>query len=151
MHAAKRAREIGRCRGGFFRRCRASRLAQKNRVASPLPVSDQPRMLRVKELQDLLAARGVNLTEHRFSGFAQVQIVADKKRNDQPLNEQSVKTRATTPSRSDSKILAREIGEHPTAYLAIRSCRHPATHGGEFLLADNGSRRKFALERQSRN
>jgi flagellar basal body P-ring formation protein FlgA len=59
----------------------------------PAPASDQPRVLRVRELQDLLALRGVNLAEHRFSGSAQVQISSDKKRADaiQPLNEQAVK------------------------------------------------------------
>jgi flagella basal body P-ring formation protein FlgA len=59
----------------------------------PTPASDQPRVLRVRELQDLLAMRGMNLTEHRFSGSAQVQIAAEKKRADSnlPLSEQAVK------------------------------------------------------------
>jgi flagella basal body P-ring formation protein FlgA len=59
----------------------------------PAPASDQPRVLKVRELQDLLALRGLNLANHRFSGSAQVQIAADKKRaaSDQPLSEQAVK------------------------------------------------------------
>jgi flagella basal body P-ring formation protein FlgA len=59
----------------------------------PSPSSDQPRMLRVRELQDLLATRGVNLAEHRFSGSAQVQIAPGKKRSDSnlPLSEQAIK------------------------------------------------------------
>jgi flagella basal body P-ring formation protein FlgA len=59
----------------------------------PAPAADQPRVLRVRELQDLLAARGINLSEHRFSGFAQVQIAAAKKRADAnlPLSEQGAK------------------------------------------------------------
>jgi flagella basal body P-ring formation protein FlgA len=59
----------------------------------PAPASDQPRVLRVRELQDLLALRGLNLAEHRFSGSAQVQIAADKKRgvSDLPPSEQAMK------------------------------------------------------------
>lgn len=59
----------------------------------PAPASDQPRVLRVRELQDLLAQRGMNLAEHRFSGSAQVQIAAARKRGeaDQPVSEQSAK------------------------------------------------------------
>jgi flagella basal body P-ring formation protein FlgA len=56
----------------------------------PAPI-DQPRILRVRELQDLLALRGMNLAEHRFSGSAQVQINAEKKRAELPVSEQTAK------------------------------------------------------------
>lgn len=60
----------------------------------PAPPPEQPRVLRVRELQDLLALRGVNLAEHRLSGSAQVQIASEKKivaPPVQPLTEQAVK------------------------------------------------------------
>jgi flagellar basal body P-ring formation protein FlgA len=59
----------------------------------PAATSDQPRVLRVREIQDMLAARGINLAEHRFSGSSQVQITVEKKRADpeKPFNEQAAK------------------------------------------------------------
>lgn len=40
----------------------------------PAPPPSQQRFIRLRELQDLLILRGVNLTEHRFSGSSQVAI-----------------------------------------------------------------------------
>jgi flagella basal body P-ring formation protein FlgA len=59
----------------------------------PAAASDQPRVLRVRELQDMLAARGINLAEHRFSGSSQVQIAAKKERveTEKPFNQQAAK------------------------------------------------------------
>ena len=40
----------------------------------PTPPAGQPRFIRVREIQDILLARGLNLAEHRFSGANQVMI-----------------------------------------------------------------------------
>ena len=40
----------------------------------PAPAQGQPRHLRARELQDLLALRGLDLTEHRLSGASRVEI-----------------------------------------------------------------------------
>jgi flagella basal body P-ring formation protein FlgA len=40
----------------------------------PSPVAPQQRFLQVRELQDLLILRGVNLAEHQFSGASQVAV-----------------------------------------------------------------------------
>ena len=40
----------------------------------PAPMAPQQRFLRVRELQDLLLLRGVNLAEHTFSGSSQVAV-----------------------------------------------------------------------------
>lgn len=40
----------------------------------PAPPQGQPRHLRVRELQDLLALRGLNLAQHRLSGASRVEI-----------------------------------------------------------------------------
>ncbi len=42
----------------------------------PVPASGQRRFLRIREIQDLLHARGINLASHRFSGASQVSIGA---------------------------------------------------------------------------
>ena len=41
----------------------------------PAPPAGERRHLRARELQDILAARGVNLRQHRLSGAAQVTII----------------------------------------------------------------------------
>ena len=40
----------------------------------PAPAQGQPRYLRARELQDLLALRGLNLTQHRLSGASRVEV-----------------------------------------------------------------------------
>ena len=50
----------------------AQRLAAIELFAAPLP--PQQRFLRLRELQDLLLLRGVNLAEHTFSGSSQVTV-----------------------------------------------------------------------------
>ena len=51
---------------------------QADRLAAielfPAPLAPQQRFLRVRELQDLLLLRGVNLAEHSFSGSSQVTV-----------------------------------------------------------------------------
>jgi flagellar basal body P-ring formation protein FlgA len=78
----------------------------------PAPACDRPRVLRVRELQDLLALRGVNLAGHRFSGSAQVQIVSENRRAEppeQPLTELA------------AKRAQRRVQEAILAYLKIQS------------------------------
>jgi flagella basal body P-ring formation protein FlgA len=54
--------------------------AQAERLAAaelfPAPPQGQPRFLRVREIQDLLLLRGVNVAEHQISGASQVAISA---------------------------------------------------------------------------
>lgn len=40
----------------------------------PAPASGQPRHLRARELQDLLALRGLDLSQHRLSGASRIEI-----------------------------------------------------------------------------
>ena len=42
----------------------------------PAPPRGEQRIVRVREIQDLLLLRGVNLTEHRFSGSSEVVVLA---------------------------------------------------------------------------
>ncbi len=61
----------------------------------PAPSSAQQRVLGVREVQDLLALQGVNLTEHRFSGSSQVVVASASEPahadRDQPLSSSAVK------------------------------------------------------------
>ena len=45
----------------------------------PAPAAGEKRVLRLREVQDLLAVRGINLAEHRFSGVSQVTIQGPKR------------------------------------------------------------------------
>jgi flagella basal body P-ring formation protein FlgA len=55
----------------------------------PAPAATRQRILQVRELQDLLLMRGVNLAEHQFSGSSQVVVGTTgepvHKEHDQPL------------------------------------------------------------------
>ena len=42
----------------------------------PAPAAAEQRIVRVREIQDLLLLHGVNLTEHRFSGSSEVTVQA---------------------------------------------------------------------------
>ena len=42
----------------------------------PAPAAAEQRIVHVREIQDLLLLRGVNLTEHRFSGSSEVTVQA---------------------------------------------------------------------------
>ena len=52
---------------------------QADRLAAielfPAPVASRQRFVRLREIQELLMSRGVNLVEHRFSGSSQVAVL----------------------------------------------------------------------------
>ena len=115
----------------------------------PAPASDQPRVLRVRELQDLLASRGVNLAEHRFSGSAQVQIASGKKRADpnQPLSEQAVKRAQRRVQEAVLKYLQEQspTDQPRTLQFDLTAAQQRALANP--LAADLRSRRQSALDR----
>jgi flagella basal body P-ring formation protein FlgA len=53
--------------------------AEKQRLAAIelMPAPSRARSIKLREIQDLLALQGVNLSEHNFAGATQVQIGAD--------------------------------------------------------------------------
>jgi flagella basal body P-ring formation protein FlgA len=59
----------------------------------PAPIAAQQRVLGVREVQDLLSMRGINLTEHRFSGSSQIVLTSasEPARADQPLTPSAAK------------------------------------------------------------
>jgi len=50
----------------------------------PAPAASRQRFVRIREIQDLLVLRGVNLSEHRFSGSSQVTILATEPTRAEP-------------------------------------------------------------------
>ncbi len=65
----------------------------------PAPAATRRRYLRLREIQDLLLLRGINLTEHRFSGSSQVTILGrtepvaepvPKKKRERPLSASNI-------------------------------------------------------------
>jgi flagella basal body P-ring formation protein FlgA len=62
----------------------------------PAPVAPRQRFVRLREIQDILLSRGIDLTEHQFSGSSQVTILAaggppegDQQR---PLSSSTIRT-----------------------------------------------------------
>ena len=72
----------------------------------PAPAAREQRFLGVRELQDLLVLRGVNLTEHRFSGCSQVAITG---------TSQSAPVSVSTPTASGTAPISIAISR--------RACR----------------------------
>ncbi|MGD0517958.1 MAG: flagellar basal body P-ring formation chaperone FlgA [Thermoguttaceae bacterium] len=59
----------------------------------PAPPAAQQRVLRVREVQDILALQGINLAQHRFSGASQIVLAsaAEPAHADQSLTSSAVK------------------------------------------------------------
>ena len=64
------------------------------------PIGGQPRVLRVRELQDLLLARRVNLAEHRLSGASEIVVLSDE------TPEQPALKRSPSPVQEDGVVVA---------------------------------------------
>jgi flagella basal body P-ring formation protein FlgA len=62
----------------------------------PAPPAPRQRFVRVREIQDLLLLRGVNLAEHQFSGSSQVTVLSQtgpaESKPERPLSASAVKT-----------------------------------------------------------
>ena len=65
----------------------------------PAPTAAEQRIVRVREIQDLLLLRGVNLTEHRFSGSSEVTVQAVVAR---PASRPASRFRRPRPSGSNA-------------------------------------------------
>ncbi len=97
----------------------------------PAPSAAEPRTVRVREIQDLLLLRGVNLTEHRFSGSSEVTI-------------QTVVVRpAAAVSRSvpaaEIQRIKRRVSEALVKYLSAQATA-PQTWSVEFDLTEAQAR-----------
>lgn len=87
---------------------RADRLAAVELFPAPPP--RQHRYLRLREIQDLLLLRGVNLARHRFSGASQVVVHGQ---DDLPGDDRPVRP----ASSSETRRAQRRVREAVTQYL----------------------------------
>ena len=75
----------------------------------PAPPGGEQRIVRLREIQDLLLMRGVNLLEHRFSGSNRV-LVLGHAREENPADQRP-------PSVTVAKRAQRQVGEAVARYL----------------------------------
>jgi flagella basal body P-ring formation protein FlgA len=82
----------------------------------PTPPPGERRVLRLRELQDVLAVRGMNLGEHRFSGASQITIHGPRRDDLAPVSapRQSKQTRKIV---ADRNLIESQICEAIQAYL----------------------------------
>lgn len=95
----------------------------------PAPPAGQQRFARIREIQDALLARGLNLTEHRFSGASQVMIGTAAGLNDAE--------KSTTPV--DMKRAIRLVRDAIVRYLQQEGAPRDATEL-EFPLTEAQAR-----------
>ena len=77
------------------------------------PTAERQRFVRLREIQDLLLLRGVNLAEHRFSGSSQVEILGVGRpvqtELQQPLSLSTVKTANRRVSEAVEQYLQKNV------------------------------------------
>jgi flagella basal body P-ring formation protein FlgA len=80
----------------------------------PAPPPGQRRFVRQREIEDLLALRGVNLAGHRFSGAAQVEIARDGRTPQGPVEPRAS---ASTTHRAE-RLIRDAIVQHLQRHVA---------------------------------
>jgi len=74
----------------------------------PAPGAGEKRFLRLRELQDLLAVRGVNLSQHRFSGSGQVTLIGAI----EPVARPTVARAAQLPVKQATELVRAAIARY---------------------------------------
>jgi len=92
----------------------AASLAAIELFPSPPPL--RQRFIRLRELQDLLILRGVNLTEHRFSGSSQVAIAGGS-----PARVQPVRPLSLLAARGAEQRVCRAVTQYLQQYASADS------------------------------
>jgi flagella basal body P-ring formation protein FlgA len=137
----------------------------------PSPTAPQQRFVRVREIQDLLMLRGLNLAEHRFSGANQVTIAcaaAARSETEQPLTAAASRRANLRVQESIVRYLQQHAGgdrpwtvevelntSHARAVSAARTLtiaggRAPFTGAQRFEITTDGAERtgQFAIDCQ---
>ena len=86
----------------------------------PTPAAGSRRFVRVREVQDLLTARGVNLAEHRLSGASQVEVAST----------------AAMPAQVGSLTASTERQAASTVASAVVACLQAASARTDTFLVD---------------
>ncbi len=97
----------------------------------PTPTTGEQRIIPVREIQDLLLLRGVNLTEHRFSGSSEVTIETVVARPN------SAALKPVPPA--ETQRIKRRVGEVLVKYLSEHAAA-PQTWSVEFELSEAQAR-----------
>jgi flagella basal body P-ring formation protein FlgA len=106
----------------------------------PAPTADQPRIVRIAELQELMSLRGVNMAEPRLSGFATVQITSEKKKVEQPLNDLATKRVQRRVQEAIAKYLQEQssISVQRTMEFELTAAQQRAVSGTSSLKVRGG-------------
>jgi flagellar basal body P-ring formation protein FlgA len=94
----------------------------------PAPGAGEQRLLSVREIQDLLLLRGVNLTEHRFTGSSEVAVQTIVLRPRIAANKPVPAGEMQRIKRRVCEALLKYLGEHTTS---------PQTWDVQFELTDD--------------
>jgi flagella basal body P-ring formation protein FlgA len=89
----------------------------------PAPPAAQQRVLRVREVQDLLSMRGINLAEQRFSGSSQIVLTSASEpiRADQSLTSSAIKRAHRRVQEAILQYLQTKSGSGETRYLQFET------------------------------
>ena len=120
-------------------RPQADRLAAIELFAAPL--APQQRFLRIRELQDLLLLRGINLTEHSFSGSSQVAVQG----RNQPGAATEAAPKALPPA------VARKVQQHVCEAVTHYLKDHAAADQPWIVEAELGDAETRAVADAGRN
>jgi flagella basal body P-ring formation protein FlgA len=104
----------------------------------PAPVVGQSRFVRVREIQDALILRGVNLAQHQFTGASQVEVSTPG---------ESAKTRLKPVSTTMSKQAELAVAAAITRYLRLRTGTQE-TWDIKVSLSDDQSRLVVGIDRK---
>jgi len=98
----------------------------------PAPSATEQRIVRVREIQDLLLLRGMNLTEHQFSGSSEVTIQTSVARPQVAASSKPVQAAETQRiKRRVCEALVKYLSEHATS---------PQTWSVDFSLTEAQAR-----------
>jgi len=97
----------------------------------PAPTATEQRIVQVREIQDLLLLRGVNLTEHRFSGSSEITVHAVAQRPQVPASKPVPAAETQRIKRRTCEALVKYLSAHAGA---------PQTWSVEFDLTDAQAR-----------
>jgi flagella basal body P-ring formation protein FlgA len=97
----------------------------------PAPAAGEQRTIQVREIQDLLLLRGVNLAEHRFSGSSEVAVQAAVARPRVQIVKAIPAAETQRIKRRVCEALVKYLSEHATA---------PQTWSVDFALSDAQAR-----------
>jgi flagella basal body P-ring formation protein FlgA len=100
----------------------------------PAPTGTEPRIVQVREIQDLLLLRGVNLTEHRFLGASEVAVQATVGRPQVPTGRP-----AGAISAVETQHVKRRVQDALLKYLSEHA-PGPQVWAIEFTLTDAQAR-----------